>query len=72
VKPFYLYAVKDTETEKLVDTLANPKRKFWLRYSAALNALYNHKVCPGRSRCRIPADRLKLITLKVEEVPDEN
>ena len=76
MKPFYLYAVKDTETGKLVDHLTNPSHKFWFRKGDAAVALDRClNSCRNRARSGgrvVPKERLKLITLKVEEVPDEN
>lgn len=36
------YAIVDKETGKLVNNLTNPKRVFWLRQSAAQNALFKY------------------------------
>lgn len=72
MKPFYLYAVKDTETEKIINGLTNPPHKFWQRKAQAQEALdrRGNRGVWDRGR-RIPRERLKLITLKVEEVEDE-
>ena len=72
MKPFYLYAIKDTETETLVNGLSRPPHKFWFRKSAAQEALRKHGDWVWGKGGKIPRERLKLITLKVEEVENEN
>lgn len=72
MKPFYLYAVKDAETEKLIGGLTNPPRKFWLQKFRAQEALDKRGGRVWDRKGRVPRERLKVITLKVEEVPDGN
>ena len=76
MKPFFLYAVEDITTGKLVDHLTNPSHKFWFRKGDAETALRRasgRKPCRARSGGRpVDAKNLRLITLKVEEVTDES
>ena len=74
MKPFYLYAVKDTESDKLVDHLTNPSHKFWFRsvdaeraLSGCMNSRY---VCPKAGGKPVSKEFLKVIALKVEEVEE--
>lgn len=72
MKPFYLYAVEDITTGKLVDHLTNPSHKFWFRKGDAETALQRasqRKPCRARAGGRsVNPENLRLITLKVEEV----
>ena len=72
MKPFFLYAVEDTETGELVDHLTNPSHKFWFRKGDAEAALRRASYCKypkARSKGKsVPYERLRLVTLKVEEV----
>ena len=72
MKPFYVYAIKNTETDKIITWRTNPPRKFWQRKSSAQEALNKSGDWVWGKGGRIPRERLKLITLKVEEVTDEN
>ena len=74
MKPFYLYAVKDTESGKLVDHLTNPSHKFWFRKRDAENALHScmnsRYVCPKAGGKPVAKEFLRVIALKVEEVEE--
>ena len=74
MKPFYLYAVEDTESGKLVDHLTNPSHKFWFRKADAERALQiglnSHYRSPRAGGKLVAKENMKLVTLKVEEVEE--
>lgn len=59
-----LYAVRDTDTGKLVSDLTNPRRKYWDRRGNAVAAMSS-----GLRRHR--HKNLKLVTFKLVEVEDD-
>ena len=59
-----LYAVRDTDTGKLVSDITNPRRKYWDRKANALAAIQN-----GRRRHR--HKNMELVVFELVEVEDE-
>lgn len=60
----YLYAVRNTKTQKFVSDLTSQRKKFWQRRGAAVSAICNtYKACKPD---------LELVTFKIVEVPDED
>ena len=58
-----LYAVRDTDTGKLVSDITNPRRKYWDRKANALAAIQN-----GRRNYR--HKNMKLVVFELVEVED--
>lgn len=58
-----LYAVRDTDTGKLVSDITNPRRKYWDRKGNAMSAIQRS---PHYRR-----DHLKLVTFNLVEVNDD-
>ena len=61
---FKLYAVKDTNTGKLVNNITNPRRKFWEKRGMCEKAIKNAYRYQYRGN-------LELVELLVTEVPKE-
>lgn len=59
-----LYAVRDTDTGKLVSDITNPRRKYWDRKANALAAIQN-----GQRRYR--HKNMELVVFELVEVEDE-
>ena len=58
-----IYAVRDTDTGKLVSDITNPRRKYWDRRGNALAAM-----CSNRRR---KYKNLKLVVFELVEVADD-
>ena len=59
-----LYAVRDTDTGKLVSDITNPRRKYWDRKKNALSAIQN-----GRRNYR--HKNMELVVFELVEVKDD-
>lgn len=59
-----LYAVRDTDTGKLVSDITNPRRKYWDRRGNALSAI-NSGVRRNRHK------NMKLVVFELVEVEDD-
>ena len=59
-----LYAVRDTDTGKLVSDITNPRRKYWDRRGNALSAMN-----AGYRRCK--HKNMKLVVFELVEVADD-
>ena len=59
-----LYAVRDTDTGKLVSDITNPRRKYWDRRGNAVSA-----ICCGIRRHK--HKNLKLVVFELVEVEDD-
>ena len=66
-KKLYLYAARDIETGKLASDLTNPKKKFWHRKLAAIEAINKSNSSPYRHRGKV-----ELVTFELTEVPNES
>ena len=62
-----LYAVRDTETGKLVSNITNPRRKYWDRKGNAYAAIRGCKWRVGAEK----QSRLKLVVFELVEVSDD-
>ena len=62
-----IYAARDIETGKLASDLTNPKKKFWHRKSAAIEAINKSNSSPYRHRGKV-----ELVTFELVEVPNES
>ena len=60
-----LYAVRDTDTGKLVSNITNPRRKYWDRKGNALAAIQNSR------RSRYDFRNLKLVVFELVEVEED-
>lgn len=59
-----IYAVRDTDTGKLVSDITNPRRKYWDRKGNALEAIRN-----GRRNSR--HKNMKLVVFELMEVEED-
>ena len=59
-----LYAVRDTDTGKLVSDITNPRRKYWDRRGNAVSAM-------GSGIRRHKHKNLKLVVFELVEVEDD-
>jgi hypothetical protein len=59
-----LYAVRDTDTGKLVSDITNPRRKYWDRRGNALEAIRK-----GRRKYR--HENMELVVFELVEVKDD-
>lgn len=62
-----LYAVRDTETGKLVSDITNPRRKYWDKRGNAEAAIRGCKWRVGSER----QSRLSLVVFELVEVSEE-
>jgi hypothetical protein len=62
-----LYAVRDTQTGKLVSDITNPRRKYWDRKGNAEAAIRGCKWRVGAER----QSKLKLVVFELVEVQDD-
>jgi hypothetical protein len=61
-----LYAVRDTESGKLVSNITNPRRKYWDRRGNAVAAIQNFNM----RRAKPKHGKLELVVFKLVEVED--
>jgi hypothetical protein len=61
-----LYAVRDTETGKLVSNITNPGRKYWNRRGNAESAIRSYNL----RRCKPKHGKLELVIYELTEVKD--
>ena len=62
-----LYAVRDTETGKLVSDITNPGRKYWNRRANAESAIRNYNCRRGKPK----HGKLELVIYELTEVKED-
>lgn len=72
METFYLYGALNTETNKLVSDITNPRRKYWDREEYAKQAVNN-----ANSKCNYPCSKyskyngkLKVVKIRCEVVDE--
>lgn len=62
-----LYAVRDTETGKLVCDITSPRRKYWVRRKNAVAAIQNY----NNSIVKYKHGKLELVVYELVEVIED-